>query len=207
MQIKRIPTGMFGSNCYIVGQDGECAVIDPGVPAREILEVVNRLGFQIKYIILTHAHIDHMCSMDELRDLTGAKAAVHEDDAGALWDGMLNGSTMFAETQTFKPADILLKDGDVLETGGLKLKIIHTPGHSDGGICIGVDKNVFTGDTLFRMSIGRTDLGNGDHDELVNSIVNKLMALEDDAVVNPGHGMSTTIGYERTHNPFLSSLG
>lgn len=203
MFLKRIPTGMFGSNCYILGDDGEGAVIDPGVDTGEIMRVVDEAGLAVKYIILTHAHIDHICSVDELRDRTGAKVLVHEADAPSLPDSRLNGSAMFSSRRAFREADVLLKDGDSVNLGGLKLQIIHTPGHTPGGICIKVENIVFTGDTLFRMSIGRTDLGNGDHDTLIRSITGKLFNLEDDTVVYPGHGPSSTIGYEKMRNPFV----
>ena len=153
--------------------------------------------------MLTHAHIDHICKMEEVSKETGALVAVHHLDANALTDPKYNGSTLFGLNYTFSNADILLKDGDILETGGLKYEIIHTPGHSPGGICIKVGKSIFTGDTLFRNSIGRTDLGNGDQDELINSIKNKLMIFSDEVEIYPGHGASSTIGYEREHNPFL----
>lgn len=203
MILKRIPTGMFGSNCYILGDGGEGAVIDPGVDTGEIMEVVDEAGLAVKYIILTHAHIDHICSVDELRDRTGAKVLVHEADAPSLPDSWLNGSAMFGLRRTFREADVLLKDGDIVNLGGLKLQIIHTPGHTPGSICINVENIVLTGDTLFRMSIGRTDLGNGDQDALIRSITGKLFNLGDDTVIYPGHYTSSTIGYEKRHNPFV----
>lgn len=203
MIIKRIPTGMFGSNCYIIGQDGMGAIIDPGTSSAEIREIVENLGITIKYILITHSHIDHICSVDEVKLQTGALVAVHEADAEALMDEELNGSAMFSEAKVFNKADIILKDGDVLEVGGLRLEIIHTPGHSPGGICIKAENNVFTGDTLFKRSIGRTDLGNGDYGDIINSIKSRLLSLDDSVVVYPGHGAYTDIGYERKHNPFL----
>jgi hydroxyacylglutathione hydrolase len=203
MIIKRIPTGMFGSNCYIVGLNGEGVIIDPGTSSKEVREIVGSLGITIKYIIITHSHIDHICSVDEVKLFTGAKVAVHEADAVGLADEVLNGSAMFSEAKAFNPADILLKDGDVLEVGGLKLEIIHTPGHSPGGICVKAENNLFTGDTLFKRSIGRTDLGNGNYKDIINSIKSKLLLLDDSTVVYPGHGTYTDIGSERKHNPFL----
>lgn len=203
MILKRLPTGMFGSNCYIIGQNLEALVIDPGTSVEEIMETLNNLRLRVKYIILTHVHIDHICAIDDLKDLTGAQTAVHELDGAALYDSISNGSAMFGEAKTFKPADILLKDGDTLDVGGLKVEIIHTPGHSPGGICIKVENNVFSGDTLFKMSIGRTDLGNGNYSDIINSIKSRLMTLENDVAVYPGHGSYTDIGYERKNNPYL----
>ena len=203
MLYKRLPVGMYSSNCYILGNEGEGIIIDPGVDPEIIMGNVKKLGLKINYIVLTHAHIDHICKMEEIRKETGALVAVHQLDAAALMDARYNGSALFGLSHTFNPADILLKDGDLLETGGLKYEIIHTPGHSPGGICIKVENSIFTGDTLFRNSIGRTDLGNGDQDELIDSIKKKLLIFSDETEVYPGHGTSSTIGYEREHNPFI----
>lgn len=203
MVFKRLATGMYGSNCYIMGEGGEGVVIDPGADAGEITEAVEELKLKIKYILLTHAHIDHIVSMDKLRTSLGAKVMLHEKDAKALSNPFLNGSGLFGLKRVFNEADGLLKDGDVLEAGGLKLEIFHTPGHTSGGICIKAGNMIFTGDTLFMMSIGRTDLGDGDMDQLMDSIKNKLMKLDSDIKVYPGHGTSTTIGYERANNPFM----
>jgi len=194
---------MLSSNCYIIGDSGEGVIIDPGADSSEILKAVEEMGLKIKYIILTHAHLDHICSMDEVREKTGAKVMVHRDDAEALTNSKFNGSMLFGLNKTFKPADILLNDGDIVNIGQLKLEIIHTPGHTPGGICIKTENYVFTGDTLFRMSVGRTDLGNGDYDDLMNSLNQKLMKLDGETVVYPGHGTSSTIEYEKMNNPFI----
>jgi glyoxylase-like metal-dependent hydrolase (beta-lactamase superfamily II) len=204
MIFEILPTGLFGSNCYILGDNGEGVVIDPGVEAGEILGVAEKNSLKVKYIILTHTHIDHICYMDELRDLTGAKVAVHKADSDTFSNPVLNGSVLMGQNISFKDADIFLKEGDVLEVGSLKLNIIHTPGHTPGGICIKVDNNIFTGDTLFRLSIGRTDLGRGSYEELINSIKSRLMILDDNVKVYPGHNEPTTIGFERKNNPFLT---
>lgn len=203
MFLKRISTGMLASNCYIVGDSGECAVIDPGVSLKEILNVVDAEKSSVKYIILTHAHIDHIVYVDELRSRTGAKVMLHEMEARALGNSFYNGSNLFGLKKEFGAADVMLKDGDIVEIGSLKLEIIHTPGHTSGGICIKAGNSLFTGDTLFRMSIGRTDLGDGDSDLLMGSIKNKLMKLEDGIIVYPGHGTTSTIGYEKENNPYI----
>lgn len=203
MFLKRLGTGMFASNCYIIGDGNEGVIIDPGAKSRDVLDVIEKENFKIKYILLTHAHIDHIVSMDELRQTLNAKVLVHEDDAKALTDLWYNASSLFGLKTVFKDADGTLKDGDIIEAGDLKLEIIHTPGHTPGGICIKAGNAVFTGDTLFKMSIGRTDLGKGDMDQLMDSLINKLMKLADETIVYPGHGASTTIGYEKRHNPHL----
>jgi len=194
---------MFESNCYVVGNNGEGIIIDPGNKASSIIDLVNEMKLEIKYILLTHAHIDHMCSLDEVRSALGAEVMVHEADAPALSDEVLNGSALFAIGRTFKKADILLVDGYSFEAGGMEFNIIHTPGHSPGSICIKTGNYLFTGDTLFRMSVGRTDLGKGSHSDLMNSLRNKLMVFDDNVIVYPGHGESSTIAFERENNPFI----
>lgn len=203
MIIKRLNTGMLGSNCYLIGDGGEGAIIDPGAASKDILEMVSKTDLKVKYIILTHAHLDHICSMDKIREALGSKVAIHEEDAAALNDSWANGASLFGSDKSFKDADMQLKDGQIIKLGSLELEIIHTPGHTPGGICIKVENNIFTGDTLFRMSIGRSDLGRGDHLTLMDSIKNRLMTLDDDLVVHPGHGTNSTIGYERENNPFI----
>lgn len=203
MIVKRLPTGMLSSNCYIIGDNGEAVIIDPGVESSEILDNVKGLGLEVKYILLTHSHIDHICYMSEVRESTGAKIVIHEKDAVNLSSSWHNGSALFGLDKKFGSPDMMVKDGDTINIGGLTLEIIHTPGHTPGGICIKAEENLFTGDTLFRMSIGRTDLGNGDYNELMDSIKGKLMKLDDDIIVYPGHGASTTIGEERNKNPFI----
>lgn len=201
MILKCIPKGMFGSNCYIAGNAGEVVVIDPGADIRDITDELDKESLKVKYIILTHTHIDHILSVDKLREATGAKVAVHRADASALSEGLQNGSALFFTERVFKPADILLEEGDRLEAGGVAFEILHTPGHTPGGICILAGNNLFTGDTLFKLSKGRTDLANGD-EALLDQSLEKLMRLDDGIIVHPGHMSSTTIGYERKHNPF-----
>jgi glyoxylase-like metal-dependent hydrolase (beta-lactamase superfamily II) len=203
MKITRLMTGMVDSNAYILADSGEAALIDAGVHPDEIMDVISAEGLKLKYIILTHAHFDHVLYIDKLRDITGAKVLIHEKDAKALTHAQLNGSLMFGGNYVFKPADVILKEGDIIEVGAVRIEVIHTPGHTSGGICLKADNTVFTGDTLFRLSVGRSDLGDGDGRLLIKSIKEKLMVLEDDIVVYPGHGESSTIGFERQKNYFL----
>ncbi len=202
MFLKKLTTGMFASNCYILSENKYGVIIDPGADSEEILEIIQKYDINVKYIILTHAHIDHIVSMDELRDVLDAKVLVHEADADSLLDPVKNVSMLFGSGKVFNPADILLKDGDVIDADGLKIEVIHTPGHTAGSICLKTEDRIFTGDTLFRMSIGRTDLGNSDYNMLINSL-KKIMMLDDSTIVYPGHGATTTIGYERKNNPFV----
>lgn len=205
MFLKRLMTGMLSSNCYIIGDEGEAAVIDPGVEGAEIAKILEAQKLSLKYIVLTHAHIDHILSMEEVRNTCGGSVVIHEEDAALLGNAMFNGSALFGLNKVFKAADLCVKDGDTLELGGLKLEILHTPGHTPGSICVKIGNNLFTGDTLFKLGIGRTDLGAGDQDKMIQSL-KKLMELEDSILVYPGHGSSTDIGYERNNNTYLWSF-
>ncbi|MDP4092876.1 MAG: MBL fold metallo-hydrolase [Bacillota bacterium] len=203
MVFKCLSTGMFGSNTYIIGEKGKGVVIDAGAGADEIISVAEKNKLELTHVILTHGHIDHICNVDELRNKTGVSVAVHKEDAECLTDHILNGSSFFIGSKAFKPADILLNDGETLVAGNLEFEIIHTPGHTRGGICIKTGDMVFTGDTLFRLSIGRTDLPGGSMEEILSSIQNKLFNLNENLKVYPGHGEPSTIGFERRNNPFF----
>lgn len=203
MIMKCLPTGMLSSNCYITGDGGEGVVIDPGVKSPEIISVLESEKLALRYIILTHVHLDHIISMEDLRRHYGVPVLVHRLDAEALGDPMKNGAGLFGLKTVFEAADICLEHGDVYMVGGQKLEIIHTPGHTPGSICIKTGNSLFTGDTLFRLGIGRTDLGRGNTKDIMDSLTGRLMSFEDEIEVYPGHGMQTTIGYERRNNPYL----
>lgn len=200
-----IPVGPMGANCYVIGceETKEAAVVDPGGEVGKIQDYLQDKGLKLKYIINTHGHIDHIAGNDRLREATGARLLIHELDAPMLEDTRLNLSAFMGFEVSFKPADQLLADGDTIEVGKVKLEVVHTPGHTRGGICLVAEGAVFTGDTLFNGSIGRTDFPGGDFDAIINSIKLKLMALPDDTAVYPGHMGPSTIAYERKHNPFL----
>jgi len=204
MFFKCLSTGMFDSNSYILGENGEGIIIDAGVSSKEVMEIVNKNKLTIKYIILTHGHIDHICCADELSIETGAKVCVHEKEKDWPSDPRLNLSAFVGEKAEYEKPQILLKDGDELVVGVLKLEVLHTPGHTPGGICIKIGNNIFSGDTLFYRSIGRTDLPEGNLEQLIESINGKLMNLDDDIIVYSGHGTSTTIGHERNNNQFIT---
>ncbi len=204
MIFKRLVVGPFASNCYIIGSESnkEGVIIDPGAEAEEILKNIKDLGLKTKFIVLTHGHIDHIGALKEVKDATGAEAAIHTDDAKSLNDHSLG--RVFGLSYPPPPApDRLLKDGDSIDFGNLHLLVLHTPGHSPGGICLLGEGVVFSGDTLFNYGIGRTDLPGGSYSQLMNSIHTKLMILPDNTIVYPGHGPDTTIGTERRGNPFL----
>jgi glyoxylase-like metal-dependent hydrolase (beta-lactamase superfamily II) len=208
--LKILEVGPFASNCYIIGSEmtKEGMIIDPGEEAKRILKTVKELGLNIKLIVLTHGHVDHVGGLTEVKESTGAEIAIHEDDKRQLASGegrML--ASMFGGTYREPPApDKFLKDGDIIEVGELRFTVLHTPGHTPGGICLLGDGVVFTGDTLFNYSVGRTDLPGGDTETIMTSIHSKLMVLPDKTIVYPGHGPQSTIVAERKGNPFVRGL-
>jgi glyoxylase-like metal-dependent hydrolase (beta-lactamase superfamily II) len=204
--IKSLAVGPLTSNCYIVGDEatGEGIIIDPADEAGNILESVAELSLTIKFIVLTHGHCDHIAGLKEVKEATGAEIAVHGDDAEYHGQQALAMALAFGlYCPTPPPPDRLLKNGDSIDISDLHFEVIHTPGHSPGGICLLGNGALFSGDTLFNYGIGRYDLPGGDYAQLMNSLQVSLMALPDETVVYPGHGPRTTIGAERRSNPFL----
>lgn len=206
MLIEKIPSGLVQSNVYIVSGNGEAVIIDCGCPPERILEALSTNELTAKHVILTHGHFDHIYYIDALRKKADVMVHIHEEDAKCLTDPYYNGLAHFPVegTFTFNPADHLFQDGYILECGGMKFHILHTPGHTKGGSCIYVENALFTGDTLFKTSIGRTDFPGGSYDDIEKSIREKLYCLPEETIVYPGHGVHTTIGYEKRHNPYFS---
>ncbi len=204
MILKNLVVGPLATNCYIVGSEfnKEGIIIDPGDEAEVILRNVKDLELDIKSIVLTHAHIDHIGALKEVKEATGAEVAIHTDEAESLQRQPL--STLFGISYPIPPPpDRSLKDGDGIDIGSLHFSVLHTPGHSPGCICLLGEGVVFSGDTLFNYGIGRADLPGGNYSQLMNSIHTRLMTLPYDITVYPGHGPDTTIGTERQGNPFL----
>jgi hydroxyacylglutathione hydrolase len=203
--IKKLVVGSLSANCYIVGSEatGEGMVIDPGGNAEGILNAITDSGLDIKIIVLTHGHSDHIAALYDIQDRTGAKVAIHAEDADFL-HGRGSFSTMFGISyKTPEPPDRLLREGDVIDIGGLQFSVLHTPGHTPGSICLLTSDKVFTGDTLFYRGIGTTLMPGSSRRQLVDSIHARLMVLPDSTIIYPGHGRETTIGAERKNNPYV----
>ncbi|OGR12389.1 MAG: MBL fold metallo-hydrolase [Desulfobacterales bacterium RIFOXYA12_FULL_46_15] len=205
MIIKKLEVGPIMANCFILGCEStkEAVVIDPGDDADRILMTLAKSELKVKYLINTHGHFDHVGANKRMKEVTGAQLAVHPDDE-PMFKELSRSAIMFGlSAENSPPADIHLNDGDEISFGQITLKVLHTPGHSRGGICLYTKGHLFAGDTLFAGSIGRTDLNGGDYDTLISSIKEKLLVLEPETIVYTGHGPETTIGNEKKRNPFL----
>ena len=205
-----ISVGMLQCNCSIFGDEtsGEAIVIDPGDDITAIVEILERRKFKVKAIVITHAHIDHIGGAAKLKALTGAPVHMNAKDQG-LYDNLeMQAGWLGMETPEKTEIDTEARDGDKLRLGDSDFHIMHTPGHTQGSISIWIpaENTLVAGDTLFRDSIGRTDLPGGDGRQILRSIQQKLLKLPEDALVVPGHGQNTTIGREKKRNPFLRGL-
>lgn len=199
MIIKAIPAGIYDANCYILIDEKtrEGAIIDPGGDELELERIIKDLDFKPKFMLLTHAHMDHVGGVEYLSKLLKIPFYMHENEEHYIE----NDNTVFGN---IRKADGFLKEDTKLNIGNLDIKVIHTPGHTQGGVCFLVDGKLFSGDTLFQGSIGRTDFPGGDMNTILNSIKDKLLILGDEVEVYPGHGPKTTIGFEKKINPFLN---
>lgn len=205
MEIVRIEVMPIGTNCYLVydKETLEGIVIDPGGSPELIEKALDQLGVKIRVIINTHGHWDHISANPAIKKKTGAPVYIHGADQGYLTDPNYNMSCMMGTQTVTDPADGLLNEGDQICFGSCTLKVLHTPGHSPGGISLYGHGAVFCGDTLFYRSIGRTDLPGGNYQQLIDSIRDKLFSLPEETTVCPGHGMMSRIGEEKSGNPFV----
>jgi hydroxyacylglutathione hydrolase len=204
---KGLIVGLLEVNCYILGDEEtkEAVVIDPGGDEDAILDVLNHHKLQLKLIIDTHGHFDHVDANQPLKEATGAKIAIHEADARMLAQPSSEAMFFTGNRLRLSQADILLKENDILTFGQYRLKVLHTPGHTPGGISLLLEDHpyVYVGDLLFAGSIGRTDFPGGDYDALINAVRTKIFPLGDSYTVYPGHGPVTTVDQERKYNPFF----
>ncbi|PYE45782.1 MBL fold metallo-hydrolase [Paenibacillus barcinonensis] len=208
LNIRTFTLGPLQTNAYLLqGEDlGKAVIVDPGMNPGPLLKAIHDL--EIEAILLTHAHFDHIGGVEEIRKLKGCPVYLHDLESDWLPSAKLNGSLNWPQVTppiTASPAEFALGEGQKLNLIGHSFQVFHTPGHSPGSVSLLCGKDLFAGDVLFRMGVGRTDLTGGRERDLVDSIQNRLYQFSDDVVVYPGHGPKTTIGYEKQNNPYVPS--
>lgn len=206
MILKTLIVGELETNCYILGDEKtrEGIIIDPGGEFELIEKTLKELNLEIKYIVLTHGHSDHIGALAELKKRTGAQILIHQEDAEMLCEPEKNLSVFSFKLICAPEADRVLKDKDKIKIGKIELEVFHTPGHTKGSISLLTDKIIFSGDLIFYGSVGRTDIPGGSYQKLLRSIQDNILNKEDDTIIYPGHGPATTVGEERKNNPFLN---
>jgi glyoxylase-like metal-dependent hydrolase (beta-lactamase superfamily II) len=207
LKVKMLTLGMIATNCFVIGDDEtkDAIVIDPADEAPTIMKAVEAEGWTVRKILATHAHFDHVLGTRDLKEATGAPFYLHRDDVPLLGQMQAGVKAFFGiDVPPAPKPDEFVDEGDVIEVGGIRLEVIFTPGHAPGHVTYVTDGDIiFSGDCLFQMGIGRTDLPGGNHELLMTSITERLLSFDDDVQVAPGHGPLTTIGYERKVNPFV----
>ncbi|HUW22489.1 MAG TPA: MBL fold metallo-hydrolase [bacterium] len=203
--LKIFTVGPMEANCYILYNPDkrEGLIIDPGAEGSHLIKFIKQEKISINYIINTHGHPDHIGANRKIKEHTNAPILIHQYDAPMLAKSGSVLSLIFPVESSSPPADTFIKDGDLIECAGMKLKVLHTPGHTPGGISLLIDDSIFTGDTLFSGSIGRSDLPGGSPEVLLNSI-KKILSLDENLIVYPGHGPATTVSQELHSNPFIT---
>jgi len=196
----------FQTNTYLLWEEdcSEAFLIDPASPNDKFLQRIRKMELKVRMIINTHGHADHIGGNQYFAKAFSCPVAIHQADAEMLTNNCKNMSTYMGYELQLTSPQIILQDGDELFLGSEKVKVIHTPGHTKGSICLLAGKYLLSGDTLFEQSIGRTDFPGGSHIAIINSIKNKLFVLDDDVLVFPGHGPTTSIGLEKFNNPFVN---
>lgn len=203
MITKQFIAGQLENNMYLVADEAskKAVLIDASSNIPELIEAAK--NYDVEYILLTHGHFDHIMGLSSLKQALNAKAVISKDDL-VISDNINEFTRLFGLSDTTPPTyDLYVNDGDVLNVGGLEIKVIHTPGHTEGGVCYLIDGKLFSGDTLFRESVGRTDLFGGNFKKLSDSIKNKLFKLDEKIEVYPGHGEMTTIEHEKKYNELV----
>lgn len=201
MQIKKIISYECDENCYLVSDGKNGILIDPGFSCEDIAAACE--GLNIEYIFLTHSHFDHVKSVGEIKKKTGAKVAASKKCSENLGDHIKNVSYLFGEDEVFAPADVIIGDKEVIKTSFCDVECIFTPGHTDGSVSFVIEDHVFTGDTIFRMSIGRWDLPTGNFSELERSVKERIFTLADNFSIHSGHGADSNVGFEKKNNPYI----
>jgi glyoxylase-like metal-dependent hydrolase (beta-lactamase superfamily II) len=209
VKIRGFTIGPLETNAYLVVDEGsrQALLIDPGLESEGIYDVILEEGLKLSAIVNTHGHFDHVCGNAFFKAKTGTPILLHREDVAMVQQAAQQALSFGFQVPTPPPPDRLLSEGDEVAIGKSRMRVLHTPGHTPGGICLCGEGLVFVGDTLFARSIGRTDLVGGSIEVLVASIRSKLLSLPDETAVYPGHGPPTTIGEERVHNPFLTGRG
>lgn len=201
MQILTIVTGTIEENCHIIfDEEKNAVVIDPGDDAKNIIQTIEKNGFFVKSIVLTHGHYDHVGAVNELKECTNAEVIAHENEKALLEDAGLSLGIYVNPFYVNPKVDRYVKEGDTISAGNLSLRVIHTPGHTEGGMCLYSDGVLFSGDTVFYRTLGRWDFPTGDLSKLTRSIVNKIFSLPEQTVIYSGHGPKTTVGEEKVYN-------
>ena len=208
LQLKLFSPPSFASNCYILldKESGDALAVDPGYYGNRLETMIREMGIEkLRYILLTHGHFDHILGLSELKKNFGGQTVIHGADEACLWDEKESLACYFGTPQNNDKADILVSEGDELDFGKYKIKVMHTPGHTPGCVCYLIDDLMFSGDTLFSFSIGRTDFPSSDTEKMKESL-RRLISLETDYEVYPGHEGGTTLFYEKANNPCLKGL-
>ena len=197
--------GIMGVNCYILGDKNEAIIIDPGSDAENIINTLKENNICAKYIVLTHCHFDHILAVEKLIQKLDVKLITCQSEKENLLDSSINYTNRYSRKPVSLLADLYVKNGDVIKSGEFDFKVLETPGHTSGSMCLYCEKEsiLISGDTLFFESVGRCDLSTGNGDILVKSIKDQLYSLPDDTLVLPGHGENTTIGHEKKNNPYI----